>query len=130
MKYPTYEQVVELNRRILESSCSHFAKENNVQNPGSLNYALELIQTENSKAFLSIKSKIAKLSWAIIRGHIFWDGNKRTGISTMEAFAKMNGYKVDATDDELFDIAMSIATGSEYSYEDFVSWVEEYVIRK
>lgn len=48
----------------------------------------------------------------------------------METFAKMNGYKVDATDDELFDIAMSIATGSEYSYEDFVSWVEEHVIRR
>ena len=85
---------------------------------------------KNSKELLSFKEIIAKLTWTIIRGHIFWNGNKRTGVSTMEIFAKMNGYKIDATDDELFEVAMSVAAGSELSYEAFVNWIEKHVIRR
>lgn len=55
--------------------------------------------------------KIAKITFSIIRNHPFNDGNKRTGIATMEFLLNLNNKELIISDDELYNITMDISTG-------------------
>ena len=39
----------------------------------------------------------------------FVDGNKRTGAVCATTFLALNGYDLDCTDDELYDVTMEVA---------------------
>lgn len=54
--------------------------------------------------------KIAKIAFSIIKNHPFNDGNKRTGIATMEFLLNLNNKELIISDDELYDITMDIST--------------------
>lgn len=55
--------------------------------------------------------KIAKITFSIIRNHPFNDGNKRTGIATMEFLLNLNNKELIISDDDLYNITMDISTG-------------------
>lgn len=44
--------------------------------------------------------------------HPFVDGNKRVGLGAALVFAEVNGYDVRATDDELEELTLGVASGS------------------
>ena len=44
--------------------------------------------------------------------HPFVDGNKRVGLGAALVFAEVNGYEVRATDDELEELTLGVASGS------------------
>jgi death-on-curing protein len=74
----------------------------------------------------TLVEKAALLAWTIIDGHVFHDGNKRTGISALKIFLRVNGYDTKASDDELIEVALRIAVGGEgYSLRDFTQWIGE-----
>lgn len=52
----------------------------------------------------------AAYMYAIIKNHAFLDGNKRTGIAAAILFLERNDIVIDATIDELFDLAIATAT--------------------
>jgi len=74
--------------------------------------------------------KAALLTWTIVAGHVFHDGNKRTGISTLKTFLRANSYDIEASDDELIQIALRIAGGSEedHSLGDFTQWIRSRLL--
>jgi len=43
--------------------------------------------------------------------HALVDGNKRLGLLVAVVFLRINGYILDLTDDEAFDLTMSVAAG-------------------
>ncbi|HLC07641.1 MAG TPA: type II toxin-antitoxin system death-on-curing family toxin [Candidatus Babeliales bacterium] len=47
--------------------------------------------------------------YAIIKNHPFLDGNKRTGLIVAILFLAYNDIFIDAQDDELFDLTVSMA---------------------
>jgi death on curing protein len=47
----------------------------------------------------------------IARNHPFVDGNKRTALMTALAFLWVNGEKIDASEDELVDLVVGVASG-------------------
>ena len=55
--------------------------------------------------------KIAKIAFSIIKNHPFNDGNKRTGIATMEFLLNLNNKELIISDDDLYNITMDISTG-------------------
>ena len=55
--------------------------------------------------------KIAKITFSIIKNHPFNDGNKRTGIATMEFLLNLNNKELIISDDDLYNITMDISTG-------------------
>jgi death-on-curing protein len=71
----------------------------------------------------TVYEKAALLGWRIITGHIFHDGNKRTGMESCRLFLDLNGYDM-RIDQEVVDVALKVAT-NEVKFEDFVRWVEE-----
>ena len=72
-------------------------------------------------------AQIAALVWGIVRGHVFLDGNKRTGALMLAAMASKNDLVV-ATDPAPFLLKVADAT-SGYSQSQFVNDVSSTVLR-
>lgn len=104
----------------------------NLLHPDSLEWVLDAIRFPifGEHPYPTIIEKAAILAWTIIKGHVFFDGNKRTGMSAMIVFLRENGYEFGATDDEIVESALRIARagqseGQAYSFEAFSEWVGE-----
>lgn len=63
-------------------------------------------------AYPSIELKAASLLHSICRNHALVDGNRRLAWFGTATLLDVNGYRVDLTDDEAFDLVMSVAGGS------------------
>jgi len=97
--------------------------------PGSLEWVLEAIQYPlfGADRYPTLVEKAAMLAWIIIRDHVFYDGCKRTGMSALESIIEWNGCQLNATIDEVVEVALRIAGGlaEDYPFEEFVHWVRD-----
>ena len=73
----------------------------------------------------SKEEKAARLVFSLISNHAFVDGNKRIGIYIMLSFLELNGVKIEATNEEVYDLGMKIAEGSA-DYNDILSWIRAH----
>ena len=120
----TKEQIIMLHEAIYErygGSCG-------VLNEGMLDSALQApFQTfGGEELFPDTKDKILRLAYGLIKNHSFRDGNKRIGALVLLVLLELNGWHVDATNEEFADIIMGIAA-SEKDDEDLKQWVESHV---
>ena len=120
----TKEQIIMLHEAIYESyggSCG-------VLNEGMLDSALQApFQTfGGEELFPDTKDKILRLAYGLIKNHSFRDGNKRIGALVLLVLLELNGWHVNATNEEFADIIMGIAA-SEKDDEDLKQWVESHV---
>ena len=133
LRFPTLEDIVKINRRHLDTSGEEYFEPDNLRDTGGLEWVLEAIQYPlfGVDHYPSLVEKAAKLTWTIIGGHVFWNGNKRTGMSVLHAFLRVNGYRLNTTNDEVVQIALRIAqanTEESYTYEEFVQWVRDRLV--
>ena len=61
----------------------------------------------------SLAEKGAAYLFHLVRNHPFVDGNKRVGLAVCLVFLRLNGVAVRARDDELVDLVMGVAGGTE-----------------
>ena len=120
----TKEQIIMLHEAIYErygGSCG-------VLNEGMLDSALQApFQTfGGEELFPDTKDKILRLAYGLIKNHSFRDGNKRIGALVLLVLLELNGWHVNATNEEFADIIMGIAA-SEKDEEDLKQWVESHV---
>ena len=120
----TKEQIIMLHEAIYErygGSCG-------VLNGGMLDSALKApFQTfGGEELFPDTKDKIMRLAYGLIKNHSFRDGNKRIGALVLLVLLELNGWHVNATNEEFADIIMGIAA-SEKDEEDLKQWVESHV---
>ena len=120
----TKEQIIMLHEAIYErygGSCG-------VLNEGMLDSALQApFQTfGGEELFPDTKDKILRLAYGLIKNHSFRDGNKRIGALVLLVLLELNGWHVNATNEEFADIIMGIAA-SEKDDEDLKQWVESHV---
>ncbi len=99
-----------------------------VRDPGMLSSALA--RPKHLYGYSSDETDIPALAAAyafgLARNHPFVDGNKRTAAVVCEAFIELNGYLLDATDDELFPIVLRLAEG-DLSESELVDWLRDHV---
>ena len=119
----TKEQIIMLHEAIYErygGSCG-------VLNEGMLDSALQApFQTfGGEELFPDTKDKILRLAYGLIKNHSFRDGNKRIGALVLLVLLELNGWHVNATNEEFADIIMGIAA-SEKDDEDLKNWVEAH----
>ncbi len=67
--------------------------------------------------------KAAAIGESIIMNHPFVDGNKRTGYVLMETLLRIDGYKINTTDEDLYEFVIKIATG-EIRFDEIVVWLK------
>lgn len=59
----------------------------------------------------SLAEQGAAYLFHLVRNHPFVDGNKRVSLACALAFLRLNGTRIDASDDELVDLVIGVAEG-------------------
>lgn len=63
-------------------------------------------------AYPDIWTKAAALLQSLATNHAFVDGNKRTALAAVYAFLRLNGERIELSNDEAVDLVLAVATGS------------------
>jgi death on curing protein len=64
-----------------------------------------------SDAYPDVHTKAAAMMHSLIRNHPFVDGNKRTGVLSVILFYNLNGYMVEAAQEDVIALALDVAEG-------------------
>ena len=94
MIFLTLNDICEINQEWIQRYGGRYiALDNNLCNRASLEYILEAIQYPifGKQLFPRLIDKAAALAWWVIEGHIFNDGNKRTGMQAAIELFELNG---------------------------------------
>ena len=134
MRYLTLREIIHANQRTVERHGGNFVPPRNILNESPLLYLIDAVNAEmfGAPLYPTVADKAALYLHAIITGHIFQDGNKRTGLAAALAFLTMNGYFVYDENgvrlgrDELFAFTMSVASG-EQDLDAVKAWFAERV---
>ena len=120
MKYLELDEVLRIHEHLIVQYGGSF---------GSLNQsALEsTLATPKQTMFgddlyPDISSKAAILFFLLVKNHAFIDGNKRTAFACLLRFSKVNGYKLKASDNDLFQFTIDVAT-SVLDKEQVTDWI-------
>ena len=72
--------------------------------------------------YSDVSAKAAILLYSLVKNHPFVDGNKRTGFACLTRFLKINGFILNASNDELYQFAMDTAT-SVLNKDQVTEWI-------
>ena len=109
-----------------ELSVKDFGGARGIRDTGGLDSAINRpFQTfEGNDLYPSPIDKATALCESLIVNHPFADGNKRTGMLAMIGLLKEYQIEVTATENELYDLIISISTG-ELKFEGIVEWLRK-----
>ncbi len=97
-----------------------------IQQEGSLESALA--RPRQVDAYAGQKSDIFSLAaayaWGIARNYPFVDGNKRMALIAIYVFLGLNGYHLDAREQDAFEIMMQLADGA-LEEERLAKWIKD-----
>jgi len=101
-----------------------FAGNDNLLNAGALDFLIVTIDGRllDFDPYPTIFEKAALLAWRIIKGHIFLDGNKRTGMEACRLLLDINGYDL-LINQEVVGVALQVAK-NEIEFTDFIEWLK------
>lgn len=97
MNYLQKEEIIFINRKTIERHGGHFIPPFNILNENPLDYVIDAVNAEmfGESLYPEIWDNAAVYFYSIITGHIFQDGNKRTGLESALAFLKLNDYQLN-----------------------------------
>ena len=94
-------------------SIKRFGGAEGLRDAGQLESAIAMPQATFGGKHLhsGVVAMAAAYLYHISQAHAFVDGNKRTAMAAALTFLRLNGYDINATDDELIDIGLGVAAG-------------------
>lgn len=97
-----------------------------VLNSSNLNFLITQIESKYKDVdFQRQIAKIGAIVWmALVQGHSFIDGNKRTATESMQLFFEKNGYYLETSTAGLVYTSLKIAN-NEIKYEELIDWINE-----
>ena len=100
-----------------------------VRNTGKLDSSITQPFQEigGQELYPTLVSKGSMLYYFCIKNHPFEDGNKRMGIFALLIYLAKNGYWLDTTNEELFDITVYTAASSMKEKNEVVKKIEEFI---
>jgi death-on-curing protein len=81
-------------------------------------------------AYPSIHDKAAALMHSLARNHALVDGNKRLALAATIAFYGVNGLRLTLTNDQAYDLTISVATGAIDDVTDIAGQLERATARR
>lgn len=120
--YLSLEQLLWLHERQIRT----FGGSQGVRDRGGAEAALARPQMtfDGEDLYPDVEVKAAALMPSLVMNHPFVDGNKRVGAVAAELFLSLNGVELEATDDELVEIAFAVARG-EVTAEALGIWLRQ-----
>ena len=126
MRYLTLSEVLELHRRIIQSSGGSMG----IRDLAAVESALAQPRMTfgGEDLYPTIVEKASALGFSLIQNHPFIDGNKRIGHAAMETFLVLNGFEITAQVNEQEQIILSVASGMMERAE-FADWLRSHVVK-
>ena len=109
MRYVTLAEVVELHRRLLQTT----GGASGIRDFGVLQSAVAQPKAifGGGDLYPTLVEKAAALGFSLVQGHPFVDGNKRVGHAAMDTFLVLNGTEIDAPVDDQERLILDLASG-------------------
>ena len=96
-----------------------------------LDYLVEAVRAKfgDTELYPTPFQKAAVYAHHIITGHIFFDGNKRIGLTCALRFLELNGYsRLSNIDDSIIDLGFKIADGTITDIEIIADHIESWIL--
>lgn len=127
--YLLREDLISINRyMILKYGGRYEHSPDNILNPSSLSYLLDAVRAKifDQEIYQTIFEKAAAYAFFIIKDHIFYDGNKRTGIEAALIFLMNNRKKIKEKigKDDIINLGLNIESG-DMLLNDIAEWLKE-----
>lgn len=78
-------------------------------------------------AYPTLALKAAAQTQSIIKNHPMVDGNKRSSWYALNGFMALNHHLIVATQDEVFDFVIAVATDL-YDLDETAKWIENHMV--
>jgi len=93
VRYLIKKSFLLINRRTIDAHGGNFVPPDNFLHEGVLDYTVEAVKENvfGQEMYPTLADKAAFYMFQIVTGHVFQDGNKRTGLEAALAFLQMNG---------------------------------------
>ena len=88
-----------------------FGGTHGVRDAGALEAALMAAENRAYYEQATLTTCAATYAYHLTQAHAFLDGNKRVAAAVSEIFLELNGAELQATNDELVDFFLAIASG-------------------
>ena len=124
MIFLTKERILQIHERIIART----GGSEGWRDEGALESALAqpMMTFGGRDLYPTFIEKAAALGFSLISNHPFVDGNKRIGHAAMALFLDLNGYEIDASDNEQEQIILGVAA-SQIDRKVFVDWLKKCV---
>ena len=121
------DHVLAIHQRMI----NEFGGEAGTRDLGLLESAVAMPFAQFAGQFLheDIPAMSAAYLFHLCRNHPFVDGNKRTALASAEVFLLLNGMKLTASDDELENLTLDLASGK-HSKEKVTAFFCEHAMKK
>jgi len=105
------------------------SSEYEVRNSGKLESSITqpFQKISGNDLYPTLVSRASMLYYLCIKNHPFEDGNKRMGIFALLIYLAKNGYWLDCSDEELFDITVYTAGSSVKDMEEVKGKIEDFI---
>jgi death-on-curing protein len=75
----------------------------------------------------TIHEQAAAYLYHLAMNHPFIDGNKRTAFAVMDTFLRLNGYSLNLTNEQAYNLVMQVAQGR-MSKAELTTALEQFVV--
>ena len=118
--------IITIHGRLIED----FGGDEGLRDRGLLESAAAMPQAMFSGQYLhsTLAEMAAAYHFHLCSNHPFIDGNKRVAVASAELFLVLNGFELKATDNELENITLELASGK-LSKEAIVEFYSEKVVQ-
>jgi death on curing protein len=128
--YLTISDIILIQKELTLRYGGLILSENNIENESGLSYLIEAVSASifGIELYPTIWEKAAIYMFSVNCDHIFYDGNKRTGLETALVFLEKNGHvlKDGITDDELTAFAYLVGN-CQHDIHFIANWFSEKV---
>jgi death on curing protein len=125
MMFLTKSDVLEIHRRAI----AEFGGSEGVLNEGALESALVAAENRLWYENADLVGCAAAYALHLTSAHAFIDGNKRVAAAATETFVLINDAQLDASDDDLYQLFIGIASGT-YPRVQVEEWLRSRITLK
>ena len=117
--FPTLQETLELHKQLI----LRFGGSAGVRDMGLLESALVRPQTGY---YDTLSLQAAALLQSLCQNHCFVDGNKRVAFQAMYLFLGLNGFRIEAPEEEVVAVILSLASGG-LDEVGLAAWLREHI---
>jgi death-on-curing protein len=101
---------ITIHRRMVDE----FGGDSGLRDRGLLESALAMPKAmfDGDYLHVDLPSMAAAYHYHLCANHPFVDGNKRVAVAVAEIFLRANGLQLEASDDEIVDLTLGVASGT------------------